>query len=147
MAKVVASNRKARHDYEITDTVEAGIILTGQEVKACRAGTINLSGAYVSFLGGKPILKQSTIAKYAHASNLSDYEPGRDRELLLSKRDIERMQSKVSEQGATIVPLEVRAARYIKVVLGLAKGRSRVDKRHSIKDKDIKRRMKKGEEY
>jgi len=147
MVKIVASNRRARHDYDITDTVEAGIILTGQEVKSCRAGTVNLSGAYVSFLGGKPVLKNSTIARYAHASNLSDYDPGRDRELLLSKRDIERMQSRVNEQGVTIIPLEVRAARYIKVVLGLAKGRSRVDKRQKIKEKDIRKRMKKGEEY
>lgn len=145
--KVIAKNRRARFDYDIVDTVEAGIQLTGQEVKSCRQGHINLSGAYVSLLGGKPVLKSCTIAPYSFASNIDAYEPGRERLLLLQKKEILRIQAALDEKGVSVIPLEVRAGKYIKVVLGLGKGQKRIDKRHKIKEKDISRRIKQGNEY
>lgn len=144
--KTVASNRRARHDYEIIDTVEAGVILEGHEAKSCRAGTVNLAGAYVSLHTGKPVLKSMHITQYSHAAGLEGYDPGRDRTLLLKKRETEKLQSALAEQGVSLIPLEVKAGKHIKVVLGLGKGRKRYDKRQNKKDKDIKRRLKTGEE-
>ncbi len=145
--KVVAQNRRARYDYEILDTVEAGVMLTGQEVKSCRTGNISLAGSYVSFLQGKPVLKGAKIAAYAFASGLEDYNPGRDRPLLLSKTDIRKLQSSLDEKGMTLIPLEVRAGNFIKVLLGFGKGKARHDKRQKIKEKDIGRKLRKGEDY
>ncbi|MFA6259317.1 MAG: SsrA-binding protein SmpB [Candidatus Peribacteraceae bacterium] len=145
--KVVAQNRRARYDYEIVDTVEAGIMLTGQEVKSCRMGNVNLGGAYVSLLTGDPILKNANIAPYAFASGQTEYEPGRDRRLLLKKSEVRKLQAALAEQGVSLVPLEVRAGRHIKVVLGLGKGRKRIDKRQRIKERDMKRKIQKGQEY
>ena len=147
MTKIVAKKRRARYDYEITDTVEAGIKLTGQEAKSCRDGSISLAGAYVSLNSGKPILKSANIAKYKFASNIENYNPGRDRILLLKKREAERIESALAEKGVSLIPLEVRAGKYIKVLLGFGKGQKRIDKRKNIKEKDIKRRLKKGEDY
>ncbi|MBU0766907.1 SsrA-binding protein SmpB [Patescibacteria group bacterium] len=144
--KVVAKNRRARYDYEITDTVEAGIMLTGQEVKSCRANHVHLAGAYVSFLGGKATLKSMKISPYSYASGLEDYDPGQDRKLLLKKKDIQRLQSALNEKGITLIPLEVHAGKYIKVILGLGKGKKRHDKRQSIKERDQERRIKRGDD-
>jgi SsrA-binding protein len=142
--KTVAQNRRARFDYEISDTLEAGIVLSGQEVKSCRMGHVDLRGSYVSFSGGKPILKGAKIMKYQFASQLDDYEPGHDRPLLLKKSEIEKLQALAQEKGNTIIPMEVRLGRYIKVVLAVAKGRKTVDKRARIKERDVERRLKKG---
>jgi len=148
MIKVVAKNRRARYDYEIVDTVEAGIILTGQEVKSCRLGNINLSGAYVTFFEGEsPVLKNTTIAKYVYASNVTDYDPNRDRQLLLHKAEFAKLRGALTEKGVSLIPLEVKAGRHIKIVLGLGKGRKRLDKRHRIKEREQERSLKKGEEY
>lgn len=145
--KVVAKNRRAFYDYEILDKVEAGIMLTGQEVKSCRAGNMNLAGAYVSLLSGKPVLKNATIAKYVHAGDLPDYDPGRERALLLKKGEIEKLESKLAEKGVSLVPLEVKAGKHVKVTLGLGKGKKKLDKRQKIKERDMKRKLRKGEDY
>ena len=144
---VVAKNRRARYDYEIVDTVEAGLMLSGQEVKSCRSGNVNLSGAYVSFLNGKPIIKSMKISPYTYASNIGDYDPGRDRSLLLKKSEIFKLLSATQEKGVTVIPLEVKAGKHIKLVLGVGKGRKRLDKRQRIRERDVERKMKKGEEY
>lgn len=144
--KTVASNRRAKYDYEIVDTVEAGIMLHGQEVKSCRAGNINLAGAYVSFLGQKPTLKGCHIAPYRFASNLDDYDPNRERILLLHKSEVEKLESALAEKGVSLIPLEVKAGRHIKVVLGLGKGRKRHQKKQKKKESDIKRRLREGRE-
>lgn len=145
--KSVAKNRRARHDFQIVDTIEAGIILSGQEVKSCRNGGMNLAGSYVSMHRGSPELRKASIAAYRFASGLESYDPNRDRKLLLKKKDIARLQSALDEKGVSVIPLEVTAGKYIKVVLGLGKGRKKIDKRERIKEKDIAKRMKKGEEY
>lgn len=144
--KTVASNRRARFDYEITDTVMAGIILTGQEVKSCRAGHVDLSGSYVSFKGNRAMIKHLKISPYAFASQLDGYDPGHDRQLLLSSAECERLQTVADQKGVTIIPLEVQAGKFIKVILGLAKGRKTIDKRRVIKERDIEKRLKQGKE-
>jgi len=144
--KIVAKNKRARFDYEILETVEAGIILSGQEVKSARAGNMNLSGAYVSYASGKPLLKQAKIQPYKYASNVKDYEPDRDRELLMHKKQNARLQGLSQERGVSVFPLEVRAGRTIKVLLGAGRGRKKLDKRQRIKERDVKRRLRRGEE-
>ncbi|MBU0459155.1 SsrA-binding protein SmpB [Patescibacteria group bacterium] len=145
--KIIAKNCRARYDYQIIDTFEAGIILTGQEVKSCRMGHANLAGSYVSFMNEKPVLKSMTISPYKFASGLEDYKPGRDRPLLLKKAEFKKLQSSLQEKGVSVIPLEVHAGKYIKVLLGLGKGVKRHDKRQRIKDRETERKMKKGEEY
>ena len=144
--KVVADNRRARFDFEIVDTVEAGIMLTGQEVKSCRAGNVNLAGSYISFLGGKPILKKASIAPYKFALPLPDYDPSRDRPLLLKKNEARKIEAATAEKGMAVVPLEVRAGPFIKVLLGVGRGRKRFDKRQRIKEREIGRKIREGRE-
>lgn len=144
--KVVAANRRAKFDYEITDTVEAGLILTGQEVKSCRLGQVNLSGSYVSFFQGKPVVKQMKISAYKQAGPLPDYSPDRDRELLMKKSERDRLESIMSEKGIALIPMEIRVGKYVKLLLGVGRGRKTMDKRQSIKEKELKRKMRRGEE-
>lgn len=144
--KPVASNRRARFDYEITDTILAGIMLTGQEVKSCRMGHVDLSGSYVSFHGGKPIIKHLSISPYSYASGLEGYDPGQDRPLLLKNEEAMRLQELTNQKGITVIPLEVQAGKYIKLLIGIGKGRKTIDKRRVIKERDIEKRMKQGKE-
>ncbi len=141
--KTVAQNRRARYDYEIQDTLEAGIVLTGAEVKSVRGGHVQLQGAYVSFLGGRPVLKNASIAKYAFATD-DGYEPKRDRLLLLKKSELGRLQAASAEKGIAIIPLDMRAGRYAKLTLGIGRGRKRVDKRQRIKEREIGRKLREG---
>lgn len=146
--KVVTKNRRARFDYDILETIDAGIILTGQEVKSCRRGNVSLSGSYVIIpRSGDVLLKNATIAPYAYASQLEGYDPGRERKLLLKKSESERLQRALEQKGVTVIPLEVRCGRYIKLLLGVGRGRKRYDKRQKIKEKEVKRKLKRGEEY
>ena len=144
--KVVAENRRARFDYELLESIEAGIMLTGQEVKSCRAGQVNLSGAYVSFLGGKPMIKHMKISAYKQAGPLPDYNPERDRQLLLKKSELAKLQRSTEEKGMSLIPLEVKAGKYIKVTIALARGRKSIDKRQAIKEKEVSRRLREGRE-
>lgn len=140
--KIVASNRRARFDYEILETVEAGVMLTGGEAKSCRSGHADLRGAYVTFRNGVPILRKMTIQPYRFAVQ-TDIAPDRDRPLLLAKKEVERLQSLGEQQGMTIVPTEVRAGRYIKILLAVARGRKTIDKRRKIREKEVSRRLRK----
>ena len=144
--KVVARNQRARFDYEILETIEAGIILTGQEVKSARGGHISLAGAYVSFLSDKPVLKNAKIQPYKYASDLAGYEPDRDRELLLRKRECDRLMGSATEKGMSIIPLEVRSGRTVKILLGLGRGRKKADKRQRIREREVERHLRRGEE-
>jgi len=147
VVKTIAQNRKARFDYDILETMEAGVVLTGPEVKSCREGHVSLAGAYVSFFGGQPLLKHATISKYSCASSVTDYEPMRDRKLLLKKSDVARLESAVAEKGVTLIPLEVKAGKFIKVVLGLGRGRKRHDKRQKIKEREVGRQLREKGDY
>ncbi|MDD5623451.1 MAG: SsrA-binding protein SmpB [Candidatus Peribacteraceae bacterium] len=144
--KTVSENRRARFDYEILETVEAGLLLTGQEVKSCRMGHLNLSGAYVSFLSGKPVLKNFTISRYPFASKLEPYDEKRDRPLLLRAAEIRKLQAKAEEKGCSIIPLEVRAGKFVKLLLGVGHGRKKIDKRQRIREREVAQKLRKGEE-
>ena len=144
--KMVAQNRRARYDYAIVDTAEAGIILTGPEVKSCRKGHINLAGAYVSFLNGKPMLKGAGISKYAYAGPDVPHDEHRDRQLLLKSSELHKLQRATEEKGMTIIPLEVQAGKYIKILIGLGRGKKKMDKRQAIKERETGRRLREGRE-
>ncbi|MFA6105280.1 MAG: SsrA-binding protein SmpB [Patescibacteria group bacterium] len=143
-----AENKKARFDYEILDTYQAGISLTGQEVKSVRAGQISLTGTFITFHNGKAILTNAHISPYKFAGPLPDYEPTRSRTLLLHKREINYLRGKSEEQGLTIVPLRVYSSnRLIKLEIAVARGKHRFDKRETIKKRDLNRELKKDSKY
>lgn len=142
--KTVAQNRRAHFDYEILETVEAGMVLTGLEVKSCREGHISLAGAYVLIQNGKAILRHATIARYRYAAGPEPYEPARERELLLKRSEADRLASAMDQKGMTVVPLEVQAGKFIKVVLGLGRGKKKFDKRSSIKKREVERKLREG---
>jgi len=134
-------NKKAFHNYTVQERFEAGVVLTGAEVKSIKGGRCNLSDAYVKFLSSEPYLVNADIAKYTHSGS-SDYDSRRSRKLLLSKKEIEYFQSKVKQGGYTLVPLSVYTTRgLIKVEVGLVKGKRKYEKKRVEKDRDVKREM------
>lgn len=141
----MAKNSRARFDYEILETVEAGLILSGPEVKSCRQGKVHIAGSYVSMRGADVVLRSATIAAYPFAQ-LEGYNPTQDRVLLLRKSEGEKMKRALQEKGVAVIPLEVRAGKFIKIVLGFGRGRKRHDKRHRIRDRETLRRLQQGKE-
>ena len=138
----LTSNKKARFDYKILDTFEAGIALSGQEVKAVRAGTARLTGAFVTFHGDIPLLTNVFIPPYKYASHLENYVPDASRRLLLKKREIDYLRGKLQQKGLTIVPLSLYTkGRLLKVEIGLAEGKKLFDKRQTIKEREGKREV------
>jgi SsrA-binding protein len=139
---IYAKNKKAKFDYDILDTLEAGLVLTGQEVKAIRNGQAKLTGAFVTFHKNKPVLTNAHISKYKHAGILSDYDPEQSRALLLKKKEIDYLRGKSQEKGLTIVPLSLYTrGSHIKVEIGIGKGKKRYDKRRTIKERESKREI------
>lgn len=139
--KVVATNRRARHNYEILDTVECGVVLTGSEVKSLRASQVQIKDGYADLRGNELWLTSVHIAPYSFARE-GGHEPERPRKLLLHKNEIERLTAKVKEAGLTLIPLSIYFSHGLaKVELGLAKGRSRIDKRQALKEREQKREM------
>ncbi|HEY8164460.1 MAG TPA: SsrA-binding protein SmpB [Gemmatimonadaceae bacterium] len=137
----IARNKRARHDYHILDTWEAGIVLTGSEVKSLRSGKANISDAYGIVRGGEVHLLNLHIAPYEQASYFN-HEPTRTRKLLLHKREIRRMIGAVERQGLTLVPLELYFKRgKAKVAMGLGKGKKLYDKRADERRRDDERDM------
>jgi len=141
-SKVVAQNRKARHDYFIIDTMECGIVLTGTEIKSVRAGNLNLKDSYASMERGELWLVGVHISPYEKGSYYN-HEPERNRKLLLNKHELTRLHGKTREKGLTLIPLSVylKDGRRAKVELALAKGKTSYDKRDSIAERDAKRDM------
>ena len=138
--KTVATNRKARHDYQVEETVEAGLVLVGTEVKSLRAGQCSLQEGYAVIRDGEAILRGVHISPYKEGS-IHNVDPDRDRRLLLHHREIVRLATKVKERGYTLVPLRLYFHRgYAKVELGLAKGRKTYDKRRKLREEDERRR-------
>ncbi len=139
--KMIAENRKARHDFHILERVEAGIELTGTEVKSLRDGGGNIREAYAVARGGELYLVGANIAPYKQG-NLQNHDPLRDRRLLLHRHEIEEFASRVAERGNTLVPLSLYLVNgRVKLELGLAKGKEGVDKRRAISDRDNKRQL------
>ena len=139
--KVVATNRKAFHEYFISDTFEAGVALVGSEIKSIRAGRVSLQDGYVSFEQGEAWLVNVHIAQYDPASR-QNHEPRRRRKLLLHRREIDRLAGKVQEKGFTVIPtrLYLKDGR-AKVEIGLAKGKRLYDKREAIAKRDSQRQV------
>jgi SsrA-binding protein len=139
--KVVASNRRARYDYQILDRFEAGLVLEGSEVKSLRAGKAQLKDSFAHIRDGEVWLVGAYIAPYDFSRG-GGHEPERTRKLLLQRRQIDRLASRLAEQGLTLVPLDIhfREGR-VKVELGLAKGKRTIDKRETIKARDQQREI------
>ena len=139
--KVVASHRRARYDYEILDSFEAGLVLRGPEVKSLRAGRANLADAYAVLRRGEVFLVNAHISPYAQASR-ENPDPRRERKLLLHRAEIARLQGRVEERGLTLVPLEIYFAKgRAKVRLALARGKRRYDKREAIRRREEEREL------
>jgi SsrA-binding protein len=139
--KLIAENRRARHDYHLLDRYEAGVVLTGTEVKSLRDGKVTLQRAFGDVRDGEVYLVGAHIDEYAQG-NMANHDPDRDRKLLLHRREIDQLLGKVQEKGLTLVPTRLywKDGR-VKVELALAKGKDVRDKRRTIADRDAKRQI------
>ncbi|CAN5443674.1 SsrA-binding protein SmpB [soil metagenome] len=140
--KIIATNRKANFEYEITVRYEAGIMLTGTEVKSLREGKASLVESFARIKKDEAFLVNMNIPEYKYG-NLNNHEPARQRKLLLNKKEIEKIKEALEEKGLTLVPLKMYfKSSLVKVELGVARGKKLYDKRESIKKKDIDRNLK-----
>ena len=137
---LLAENRKARFNYHIEETYEAGLVLTGTEVKSCRAGKANLTDAYAAFRGGELFLQQLHIGEYTHG-NRANHNPLRTRKLLMHRGELQKLLGRL-QTGESFIPLKMYVKnRRIKVLMGLAKGKKAHDKRQDIKEREAKREI------
>jgi len=148
--RIITQNRKARHDYHIVDTVEAGIALVGTEVKSLREGKCNLQDSFAYFQTGThtPELWVSGmhISPYSHG-NIQNHNPTRVRKLLLHRNQLDKLHHRIQEKGITLVPLSLYfSGPYVKMEIGIAQGKRKYDKRQDIKERDIKRSLQRGDE-
>lgn len=134
---IISENKKARHDYEIMDTYEAGLVLTGSEVKSCRAKQVQLKDSYISFQGSEAFLQNAHIAEYKNSS-YNNHAPERLRKLLMNRSELEQIYSALREKGLTCVPLKIyfKEGR-IKLEVALVRGKKAHDKREAIKKRDV----------
>lgn len=139
--KVFAQNKKALFDYEILNRIEAGLVLTGNEVKSIRAGHVSLVGAFATVHNGELMLINCNITPYSHASDKKNDESSRSRKLLLHKREINRLIGDISRKGVTLVALKmyVNERNRIKVEIGIAKHKKAAGKKAELKERDIRR--------
>jgi SsrA-binding protein len=140
--RTVVSNRKARHDYELLERFEAGIVLTGAEVKSLRGGRGSLAEAYARVRGNEVWLEGMHIPPYEQAMDKRTYDPTRPRKLLLHRKEIERLIGKTAERGLALVPLRVYLSHgMMKMELALGRGKRSFEKRHAIAEREHKREM------
>ena len=134
---IITTNHKARHDYTVVETFEAGISLVGSEVKSCVAKEVSISEAYCIVRGGEMFMLQSMIAQYTNSSYMN-HDKNRERRLLLHKRQIRKLKAEVEKNGMTIIPLDMHVAENgkIKLLIGLCRGKKHFDKREAIKKRD-----------
>src|SRR5262245_17427997 len=139
--RTVASNRRARHEYEILETVEAGLVLRGTEVKALRTGLVNFKDAYATVRNDEVWFLGCHISPYSHGTD-ANHDPERDRKLLLHQREIKRLTGKIAERGLTLVPLRLyfKGGR-AKLEVGLARGKKLHDKRSALREREVRREM------
>ena len=139
--KILVENRKARHDYFILETIEAGIVLVGTEVKSIRQGKVNLKDSYVNIKNGEAVLQGMHISPYENG-NRFNHDPERDRILLLHKREILKLNMSVMREGCTLIPLQLYLSKgKVKVLLALAKGKKLYDKRYDQAKHDAERQI------
>ena len=139
--RTLVANRRAKFDYELLERFEAGLVLTGSEVKSMRAGNVSLAEAYCAFRGDELFLEQAHVAPYplAHARN---HDPMRPRKLLLHRRELDRLHGAVRREGLTLVPVRLYLKKgRIKLEIALGRGKKTHDKRHAIKARDAERQM------
>ena len=137
--RLVTENRKARHDYDILETFEAGLVLTGSEVKSLRAGRVNLKDSFARVDRGEAFLVNAHVSPYAAASRFG-HEPERARKLLLHRAEIDKLTGRIQERGLTLVPLKIYFKNgRAKVLLGVGRGRRVYDKREAIKRREMER--------
>ena len=140
-------NRKARYDYEIIDKYEAGIVLTGTEIKSIREGKVNIKDSYAIIRNNEIYLLNTHISQYKEG-NIFNHEEDRTRKLLLHKKEIYKLRDKLEVEGYTIVPLKIYFVKNkAKVLLGVAKGKKNYNKKETIKERDIKREMERSFKY
>jgi len=137
----IATNRRARHEFEILETVEAGLVLRGTEVKSLRDSQVTFKDAYATIRNNEAWLRGCHINPYSHGTD-ANHDPERDRKLLLHRREINRLNGKIAERGLTLIPLRLylKGGR-VKLELGLARGRKTHDKRSAIKEREVRREM------
>ena len=141
MEKVISKNRKARHDYDIEETYEVGIVLTGTEVKSVRNAKVNLKDSYARIENGEIFLYNMHISPYEQG-NRFNHEPLRIRKLLMHKMEISRLYGKIKEKGYALIPLKIYLTKgLVKIEMGLARGKKLYDKRRDIAERDSKREM------
>ncbi len=139
--KLIAQNRKARHDYLIEDTYEAGLMLTGTEVKSCRDGRVSLTDAYATVKDGEAWLLQAHIAPYSHG-NRTNHDPLRPRKLLLHRSEIDRLHAASAQDGRTLIPLRMYFKHGLaKAEIAVARGKRAYDKRQTVAKRDAERQM------
>ena len=140
-----ANNPKAYFDYEILETIEAGIVLEGFEVKAIKTGKASIKGTYIKILDNEPYLVGAVISPYQPSNTPADYDPQRSRKLLLSKKQISALVGTSQAHGLTLIPLKLYDKKgRVKVLVGIARGKKKYDKRETIKKKDIARARQRG---
>ncbi len=145
MSNLIAKNPIARHNYNINNTVEAGIVLTGTEIKSIRSGKVNLKDSYASIENGEVYIHSMHISPYEHG-NIFNKDPLRDRKLLLNKNEIRKLVGQIKQKGYTLIPISLYfKGSFVKVELGIGTGKKLYDKREDLKKKDaemyIKRHM------
>jgi SsrA-binding protein len=139
--RIITQNKKAFHDFHIEDKVEAGISLKGTEVKSVREGRVNLKDSYVIIKSSEALLLNCHISPYSHG-NIMNHDPVRTRKLLLHKKEISRLQGKLQQKGYSLIPLKVYfKGPYVKIEIGLAKGKKFFEKRETIKTREAKREI------
>ena len=139
--KIIATNPVAKHNYTIKDTLEAGIVLTGTEIKSIRLGKVNLKDSYAQILDGECFVYGMHISPYEHG-NIFNKDPLRDRKLLLNKREINKLVGLIKQQGYTLVPMSLYfSGNFVKVELGIGKGKKLYDKREDIAKKEAQLRI------
>jgi SsrA-binding protein len=138
--RIVATNRKARHDYTVLETVEAGIVLKGTEVKSLRLGNANLTESYATVKKGEVWLLGTHVSPYERGS-YSNVDPRRDRKLLLHRKEIRKLSARASETGITLIPLKLyfTSTNIAKVLLGVCRGKREYDRRQDIAERDARR--------
>lgn len=137
-----ATNDKARFDYEISETMEAGLVLTGQEVKSVKRGSASIKGAYVKILGGEAWLMGATVPPYQAGNAPSNYDIKRSRKLLLKKSELKYLAGKSQERGLTLVPIKLYNKNgLVKLEIGIGRGKKKSDKREKITKRDVQRKI------
>ena len=141
--KIVANNPVAKHNYTIEDTIDAGVVLTGTEIKSIRNGKVNLKDSYANIKNGEAFIYGMHISPYEHG-NIFNKDPLRDRKLLLNKREILKLYGKIKQQGVSLVPISLYfSGNHLKIELGIGKGKKLYDKREDIAKKDAELRIRK----